>query len=327
MSRFAANLITVLIAAAVLVSGTLFSSFVIPAATENGDGRLTSCEVEINTPQEIIQSPPVPAEPQAYFPWSFSNRGKISQEAALEEEVLLLQRSYLGRLRDYVDVLYGLKIDSLIMEKHTATWQVLEDNDEIEGIEPYLFFSDLLFTDASGRQWRITAAGSAEEVFYVSCYSEESVLKEPPNPVQSVKNTQLSPIENDKILSSNYQKIYSAFSRLRGKLYSLEAMYPLVYQEQFYALKEMLLADPAEPVVWSMEQWMDGKNLLTAISTDTFTPVCYVFLRFQQEIGSKYDYLSEFYAAYHGYSAWPYMDDALSQAQTEWNKKRMVPDK
>ena len=71
-------------------------------------------------------------------------------------------------------------------------------------------------------------------------------------------------------------------------------------------LEEMLLADPDDPVVWSMECCGGGKYLLAAISSDTFTPVCYAFLHFQQEAESGEDFLRNLYTDYHGYSPMPY---------------------
>lgn len=305
MSRFAANFLTILIAAAVLLAGTLFSSFVLPAATEDDDGKVTACEVEINTPQEIIQAPSDPADPQAYFPWTFSDRVRVDQDSTLQEPVLQLQRTFLSHLRDYLDILYGLKIDSLIMEKYTSTWALPSDWVQMDNDGKYAFFSDLLFTDASGGQWRITAAGYAEEILYVSCYQEDSVLPSPPDPVRSVREMQLEPMENYGLLSANYQKISRAFDRLKGKLYSLGSMFPGGFMDVFY-LEEMFLADPDDPVVWSMDCCADGKYLLTAISSDTFTPVCYAFLHFQEEAESGEDFLGNLYTDYHGYSPIPY---------------------
>ncbi len=305
MSRFAANFLTVLIAAAVLLAGTLFSSFVLPAATEDDDGKVAPCEVEINTPQEIIRTPSNPVDPQAYFPWTFSTRVRVAQDSPLQEPVLQLQRTFLTHLRDYLDILYGLKIDSLIMEKYTSTWALPSDRMKADNDGQYVFFSDLLFTDASGGQWRITAAGYSEEILYVSCYQEGSVLPAPPDPVRSVREMQLEPMENYGLLSANYQKIVRAFERLKGKLYSLESMFPGEFMEAMF-LEEMLLADPDDPVVWSMECCANGKYLLAAISSDTFTPVCYAFLHFQQEAESGEDFLRNLYTDYHGYSPMPY---------------------
>lgn len=310
MSRFAANFITVLIAAAVLLAGTLFSSFILPAATEDDDGKVATCKVEINTPQEIIQTPSVPVDPQSYFPWTFSARVRIARDSPLEEPVLQLQRTFLSHLRDYLDILYGLKIDALIMEKYTSTWALPSDCMPEDSDWQYAFFSDLLFTDASGGLWRITAAGFSEEIVYVSCYREDSVLPAPPDPVRSVREMQLEPMENYGLLAANYLKISHAFTRLKGKLSSLESMLPVKFSD--YYLDEMLLADPDDPVVWAMECCADGKYLLTAISSDTFTPVCYAFLHFQEEARSDEDFLGNLYADYHGYPPMLYSENIMN---------------
>ena len=114
---------TVAFACVILFAGILFSTWVLPAATEDRSEQATVMPVTLNNPQKIIESPTIKADPQKLYPLTFGYRSPINS-SEIDETVQQAKNLFLKNVSEDVEFLFNLKIDSVIMEKYAEIWRM-----------------------------------------------------------------------------------------------------------------------------------------------------------------------------------------------------------
>ncbi len=69
---------TIAFACVILFAGILFSTWVLPAATEDKSEQAVVMPVTLNNPQKIIESPAMKADPQKLYPAAYSLREPLN---------------------------------------------------------------------------------------------------------------------------------------------------------------------------------------------------------------------------------------------------------
>lgn len=289
MKRSTSNILTVVLAFVVLLAGVMFAFYILPIITEDPEGHIDTFSAEVNTPQEIIRKPTQALACTEFFPFSFSNH-KLEDSEALDENAVRSRKSFLDRLSNQVDILFNVKIDSIILEKYAQVWRYLDSSetsiDEIRNQDD-LFFIDVLFTDAKLVQWRITAAGYADSIFYLSCLESGSPLSTPLFPTKMAQTPSIAVPD---------ERMVNAISRFRSKLYSTDLFPTLFSVESSFQQLEICLYDPnSADVYWMLHLESDGRYLLSAYSKVGNMPICYAYLNLQQETGSYTDIFWDLY--------------------------------
>lgn len=286
MKRLQSNLITIVFAAVVLLAGVLFSSFILPAITDDGEEDVLDCNVKLTNPQEIIEQPSTIVNPVEQFPTSYEGRVLLNSQQ-LDEQTVQARKNFLNMVSEAVDVLFNIKIDGIIMEKHTQIWR---NQGQMDGYiqesafgesSDDAFAVDVLFTDARATRWRITAEGYADTLIHVSCIENNLVFAAPGSPANDKPNE----------AAEKSDKLDNAVNRFRTKLYSLPNIGSMVKQESCTQYSTVVIG-AAQDVLWAVFNEYDGCYLAAGFLKGSFTPVSYTFLNFEQETG--YDFYRSF---------------------------------
>ena len=112
---------TIAFACVILFAGILFSTWVLPAATEDKSEQAVVMPVMLNNPQKIIESPAMKADPQKLYPAVYSLRVPLNT-SQIDETVVQARNLFLKNVSEDVEYLFNLKIDSVIMEKYAEAW-------------------------------------------------------------------------------------------------------------------------------------------------------------------------------------------------------------
>lgn len=289
MKNSTSNILTVVLASLVLTAGALFGFFILPIVTEDSDGHLETFSAEVNTPQEIIQKVPQAVACQKYFSYTYSEH-KLLDNDTLDEDDTINRKAFLDQVSKQLDFLFNLKIDSIILEKYALVWRYTGDSSTKEidlRREDDVYFIDVLFTDAKLVQWRITAGGYSDEIFYLSCLENGKHLSSPVFPTT---------IANPSIETDMDEKMEKAVSRFRTKLYD-PAIFPTLFDSySSYQPLELAIYDSNNPqVYWVLHLEYDGRYLLSAYSSVGNVPLCYSYLNLQKETESYTDIFWELY--------------------------------
>ncbi|MCI9272480.1 MAG: hypothetical protein HFE39_00800 [Clostridiales bacterium] len=289
MKNSSSNILTVMLASLVLIAGALFGFFILPIITEDSNGNLETFSAEVNTPQEIIQKVPQQIACQKYFPYTYSEH-KLLDNNSLNEDDTINRKAFLDQVSKQLNILFNLKIDSIILEKYALVWRYTGDSSSEEmdlRRADDVYFIDVLFTDAKMVQWRITAGGYSDSIFYLSCLENEKYLSTPVFPTTITS----SPKEIDFD-----QKMEKAVSRFRSKLYDPGVFPTLFDSNSSYQPLDLFFYDSNNPqIYWVLCLEYDGRYLLSAYSAAGNVPLCYSFLNLQQETQSYTDFLWELY--------------------------------
>lgn len=114
---------TVAVACVILFSGILFSTWVLPAATEDRSDQAAVMPVTLNNPQKIIESPTIKADPSKLYPLTYGLRDPVNS-SQVDETMLQAKNLFLKNVSEDVEFLFNLKIDSVIMEKYAEIWRL-----------------------------------------------------------------------------------------------------------------------------------------------------------------------------------------------------------
>lgn len=114
---------TIAFACVILFAGILFSTWVLPAATEDKSEQAVVMPVMLNNPQKIIESPAMKADPQKLYPAVYSLRVPLNT-SQIDETVVQARNLFLKNVSEDVEYLFNLKIDSVIMEKYAEAWRL-----------------------------------------------------------------------------------------------------------------------------------------------------------------------------------------------------------
>ena len=114
---------TIAFACVILFAGILFSTWVLPAATEDKSEQAVVMPVTLNNPQKIIESPAMKADPQKLYPAAYSLREPLNT-SQIDETVVQARNLFLKNVSEDVEYLFNLKIDSVIMEKYAEAWRL-----------------------------------------------------------------------------------------------------------------------------------------------------------------------------------------------------------
>lgn len=114
---------TIAFACVILFAGILFSTWVLPAATEDKSEQAVVMPVMLNNPQKIIESPAMKADPQKLYPAAYSLRVPLNT-SQIDETVVQARNLFLKNVSEDVEYLFNLKIDSVIMEKYAEAWRL-----------------------------------------------------------------------------------------------------------------------------------------------------------------------------------------------------------
>ena len=114
---------TIAFACVILFAGILFSTWVLPAATEDKSEQAVVMPVMLNNPQKIIESPAMKADPQKRYPAAYSLRVPLNT-SQIDETVVQARNLFLKNVSEDVEYLFNLKIDSVIMEKYAEAWRL-----------------------------------------------------------------------------------------------------------------------------------------------------------------------------------------------------------
>ena len=106
-----------------LFRSILFSTWVLPAATEDKSEQAVVMPVMLNNPQKIIESPAMKADPQKLYPAVYSLRVPLNT-SQIDETVVQARNLFLKNVSEDVEYLFNLKIDSVIMEKYAEAWRL-----------------------------------------------------------------------------------------------------------------------------------------------------------------------------------------------------------
>lgn len=292
MKRSVSNLITVVLALTVLGASSIFALYVLPVITKIGEGVVEDIDVELNKPQEIIQQPSATIDPQDYFPLTYSERERLEPDT-LDEQTIQDRKNFLTTVSEAVDILYNIKIDGIILENYTQTWRYTGEGGGYgsERNTEDAFSVDIVFADVKSTQWRITANGYADELFYLSCYEGD---KDDPDMPASLTKTGFYLRDYDQ----ENPKLESAISRFRTKLYSLKPISRLVTQENSSQELDLTLTAYDPELIWVVYLESNGRYLVSGIREDSLTPVCFSFLNFQTEMKTNQDIFWRFYNPY-----------------------------
>ena len=115
---------TIAFACVILFAGILFSTWVLPAATEDKSEQAVVMPVMLNNPQKIIESPAMKADPQKLYPAVYSLRVPLNT-SQIDETVVQARNLFLKNVSEDVEYLFNLKIDSVIMEKYAEVWKLM----------------------------------------------------------------------------------------------------------------------------------------------------------------------------------------------------------
>ena len=105
---------TVALACVILFAGILFSTWVLPAITEERNEPATVMPVTLNNPQKIIESPTIKADPQKMYPATYGLREPLNT-SQIDETVSQARNLFLTNVSEAVEYLFNLNIDSVIM--------------------------------------------------------------------------------------------------------------------------------------------------------------------------------------------------------------------
>lgn len=114
---------TVAFACVILFAGILFSTWVLPAATEDRSEQAAVMPVTLNNPQKIIESPTIKADPSKLYPLTYGLRDPVNS-SQIDETMLQAKNLFLKNVSEDVEFLFNLKIDSVIMEKYAEIWKL-----------------------------------------------------------------------------------------------------------------------------------------------------------------------------------------------------------
>jgi hypothetical protein len=275
VKKRSSNLLTVVLAAAVLLAGTGFGYYMLPYMTESGEQTVQRRDVRLTNPQEIVSNPQEPVAFRTLFPASLSYREHL-EEAQQDEAVKEAKKSFLVMLSDYVDILFNLNVDaSLIMESYTTVWRY----DAPDGVQTArntadLFTVDVIFTDPKSTRWRITAAGYADEVFHLSCIQQKAEEDTAPPCITQDTPTALLDLEGE---------LLGAVNRFRSRVISIPVISGLVQTglcEEF----RHAVRDRDGDFVWVAYLESDGKLLICAVQKTSMTPLSYTFMNLEGEM-------------------------------------------
>lgn len=273
MRRFG-NILTIAITVVIVIASFLFADLVLPVLTDREEQGVQEYDVTLTNPQEIIESPSDVFTPSMYFPSTCE--GRVLQNSETYSEDLLRSRGqFLSSVREAVDILFGVQIDDVIMEAYTQIWVASSDREEYEvlNIED-LFSVDVIFTDVRSTQWRITACGYADNLFYLSCIEwteENESLPSCFTLEDSVREIRLS------------DKQETSVARFWNKITSLPQVNTVITQGLFYPIDAAVIGDSSE-VVWNIHFVSDDRYMISGYSNDVFTPFSYLFMDVGEEM-------------------------------------------
>lgn len=179
MKRSTGNLLTVVFSLLVFAAGAIFAFYLLPVITDDREESIQTFSTTINTPQEIVENPKNMISCLEFFPQSYSNR-KLVDSSELNEMDLQNMKLFLTSLGNQANLLFNVRIDSVILERYIQIWQYHSNSSSDDARTDDIYYIDLLFLDARSVQWRITAGGYSDEIFYLSCLEQD---KEPSTPV------------------------------------------------------------------------------------------------------------------------------------------------
>ena len=99
---------TIAFACVILFAGILFSTWVLPAATEDKSEQAVVMPVTLNNPQKIIESPAMKADPQKLYPAAYSLREPLNT-SQIDETVVQARNLFLKNVSEDVEYLFTLK--------------------------------------------------------------------------------------------------------------------------------------------------------------------------------------------------------------------------
>ena len=289
MKRSTSNILTIVLTSVVLLAGALFALFILPMITDDSDGRAETFSAEVNTPQEIVKQVPDPIECSKVFPYSYANHKQLSDDSLTEDDSEN-RKTFLALVSKQIDILFNVKIDSIVLEKYTQVWRYNgEPNLGLGGTRTdNLYFVDILFTDAKLTQWRITSAGYVDDLLFLSCMeNQEDNLTEP------IFQTD---IPDHPIKAVPDDKMSNAIARFQTKLYSID-LFPDLFggEETFQPLDLYLYHSNSTKTFWVVHLEYNGRYLFSGYSKNGNVPVCYSYINFFQETGRHLDI---FYSQY-----------------------------
>lgn len=278
MKRWLSNVLTVLISLFVLAAGALFAYYILPVITED-DEEIRTETIRLSNPQEILNTPENNLAPFFYFPSIFSGRLKLEESQIGEEETKEMS-VFLTELAEQLDILFNLKLYGNILSPYIGIWRYDEQSypNSAPRISQDIFHVDVLFTDARAQVWRISACGSAGQIFHVSCIDtrwEEELL-----PVFTTQR-QLQIYEED-------EKIYSVASAFYSKLTSLSTFNRIVTLGLYEPLNVFFVGSSNSDVLWSVHLESDNCFLISGFFESSRTPFSYTFLDFSNEMQYGY---------------------------------------
>ncbi len=291
MKRWLSNLLTVLLSCFVLLVGTLFAYYVLPILTDDAENVARREPIQLSNPQEILSEPVDRALPIFYFPSLFADRISLA-DGLIGEPEIQERDSFLNDLAEQLDTLFNLKLYGKILDTHTEIWRY--DAEQLENSVPLItddvFYVDVLFTDARAQSWRITACGTADQVFHVSC-------------IGSHKEGELLPVFTQQQLLRIYDaddKLRSAADSFYSKLVSLSDFNRIITLGIYEPMDTFLIGSSTN-VLWSVHFESDNRYLVSGFFQNSRTPFSYTFLDFSGEMQ-------------HGY----YFPELIEREQESW---------
>lgn len=288
MKRSTSNMITVLLTSMVLLAGALFALFILPLLTDDSNGKVETFSAEVNTPQEIVQQVSEPIDCSKIFPYSYASHKRLPDDSLTEDD-MENRKTFLSLASEQVDILFNVKIDSIILEKYTQVWRY-NGEPNLGVSEPRvdnLYFVDILFTDAKLIQWRITVAGYVNDILYLSCMENQETLVTPIFPTD---------IPDNPIQAVPDEKMSNAISRFQTKLYSSD-LFPELFggDETFQPLDIYLYGSNSTKTFWVVHLEYNGRYLFSGYTKNGNVPVCYSYINFSQETGRYLDIFWNYY--------------------------------
>ena len=273
MRRFG-NILTIAITVVIVIASFLFADLALPVLTDNQEHGIREYDVTLTNPQEIIEAPAQVFDPAVYFPSLCEGRVQKSSNTYSDKQ-LQAREQFLNRVSESVEILFGVQIDDVIMEAYTQVWVPNSHREEYEilNIED-LFSVDVIFTDVRSDQWRITASGYADNLFYFSCiqWTEDSTGLPPCfTSESSVRQIRLSDKQEDEV------------ERFWNKITTLPQVNTIINQGLFYPIDTAFMGKSPE-VVWYIHFVSDDKYLISGFVNDVFTPYSYIFMDVGEEM-------------------------------------------
>lgn len=279
MKRSTGNLLTVVFSLLVFAAGAIFAFYLLPVITDDREESIQTFSTTINTPQEIVENPKNMISCLEFFPQSYSNR-KLVDSSELNEMDLQNMKLFLTSLGNQANLLFNVRIDSVILERYIQIWQYHSNSSSDDARTDDIYYIDLLFLDARSVQWRITAGGYSDEIFYLSCLEQDKEPSTPVFPTQISSPSAIHPSQKlDRMSSSFWSRLVS--SNLLGSLFHGE--------NDYQALQIPIFSYGTPNVYWKIHLESDGKYLLSAYSKENTTPICYSYLNIQLESGQIHD--------------------------------------